>query len=195
MPEDIATNLLTGMYDATQNMSTNVKPDTFVAASTAMQAGGKLPVENSANQGFVNQPQQYMQPQQFGLQSQPISVEQAQQQVQSIPVVMDTSYQQTAQSLPVQMQVPVIEAASVEAKPEENNSGVAVPQDHAGFDLRQVFNLPFDPVTGQAGTPTQNQPLPSAEERPLAEGVNSGNPEIANPAPDWLVPKIYKSGN
>jgi len=187
MPEDIATNLLTGMYDATQNMSTNVKPDTFVAASAAMQAGGKLPVENSANQGFVNQPQQYMQPQQFGMQSQPIPVEQAQQPSQSIPVVM--------QSVPVQMQAPVIQATPVETKAEENNSGVAVPQDHAGFDLRQVFNLPFDPVTGQAGTPIQNQPLPSAEERPMGEGVNSGNPEIANPAPDWLVPKIYKSGN
>lgn len=196
MQEDIATNLLTGMYDATQNMSTNVKPDTFVAASTAMQAGGKLPVENMANQGFVNQPQQYMQPQQFGMQSQPVPVEQAQQQpAQSIPVVMETNPQQAAQSVPVQMQAPVIEATPVETHPQGNNSAVAVPQDHAGFDLRQVFNLPFDPVTGQAGTPTQNQPLPSAEERPQGEAVNSGNPEISNPAPDWLVPKIYKSGN
>lgn len=66
--EDIATNLLTGLYDATQNMSMNVKPDTFVAASAAMQAGGKLPVENVANQGFINQPQQYVQPQPLILQ-------------------------------------------------------------------------------------------------------------------------------
>lgn len=186
MPEDIATNLLTGMYDATQNMSTNVKPDTFASASAAMQAGGKLPVENMANQGFVNQPQQYMQPQQFGMQ----------QPQAPIPVVMEPQVPQQ----PQQVQQPFIPNTPpvIEAQTPVNNSGVAIPQDHAGFDLRQVFNLPFDPVTGQTGaptTPTQNLPLPSAEERPMGEGVNSGNPEISNPAPDWLVPKIYKSGN
>ena len=194
MTEDIATNLLTGIYDATQNMSMNVKPDTFVAASTAMQAGGKLPIENVANQGFVNQPQQYVQPQQLGVN--PVSQPAAQPQPQSIPVVMDqpqTQPQNTTPVLPNEPQQPTQATPSVPMPPMNNSN----------FDLRQVFNLPFDPVTGQAGaapqnpiqSPVQNQPLPSAEEIPQGEIVTTGNPEVQNPAPDWLVPKIYKSGN
>ena len=208
MTEDTATNLLTGIYDATQNMSVNVKPDTFVAASTAMQAGGKLPIENVANQGFVNQPQQYVQPQQLGVN--PVSQSAAPQQ-QQIPVVMDQPQTSQAQPIPVvvdqqpqQMQntPPVLTA---EPQPQQqSNPGVTIPpMNNSNFDLRQVFNLPFDPVTGQTSSapqnpinsPVQNQPLPSAEEIPQGEAVTTGNPEVQNPAPDWLVPKIYKSGN
>ncbi len=187
--EDIATNLLTGIYDATQNMSMNVKPDTFVAASTAMQAGGKLPIENVANQGFVNQPQQYVQPQQLGVNPAP------QNSPQTIPVVMgqQPQHQNPAPAIAVE---PSIE----QPQPPVNMPPMA----NSNFDLRQVFNLPFDPITGQTGpaptqntvqSPVQNQPLPSAEEIPQGEAVTTGNPEIQNPAPDWLVPKIYKSGN
>lgn len=185
--EDIATNLLTGIYNATQNMSINVKPDTFVAASTAMQAGGKIPQENMANQGFVNQPQSYIQPQQMGVPvSTPTPAAPQPFSQHSIPVVME----QPQQVVQPQVEAP---AQTTPLSPQQQLQNLQ--QNTPGYNLGQVFNLPYDPVTGQVPTtPTQSQPLPSAEERPQGEMVTSGNPEVDNPAPDWLVPKIYKSG-
>ncbi len=43
LDSDIATNILTGIYDATSNLSQNVKPDTFITVGQLMQAGGKVP--------------------------------------------------------------------------------------------------------------------------------------------------------
>lgn len=40
---DIATNILTGIYEATTSLSVNVKPDTFISIGQLMQAGGKVP--------------------------------------------------------------------------------------------------------------------------------------------------------
>lgn len=40
---DTASNILTGIYDATSNLSVNVKPETFMAVGQAMQSGGKVP--------------------------------------------------------------------------------------------------------------------------------------------------------
>jgi hypothetical protein len=196
MQEDIATNLLTGIYNATQNMSVNVKPDTFVSASTAMQAGGKIPQENMANQGFVNQSQNYIQPQQMGVPTSNSGVSQDQPQQQSIPVVMEPAAQPQQTPQPVQNEVVAPPAPQQEAVLTPQQQLQNLGQNNPGFNLGQVFNLPYDPVTGQAPTttPTQNQPIPSAEERPQGEYVTSGNPEVDNPAPDWLVPKIYKSG-
>jgi hypothetical protein len=196
MQEDIATNLLTGIYNATQNMSINVKPDTFVSASTAMQAGGKIPQENMANQGFVNQPQNYVQPQQMGVPNSNPVVSQDQTQQQSIPVVMEPASQPQQPAPPVQNEVIAPSAPQQEPVLTPQQQLQNLQQNNPGFNLGQVFNLPYDPVTGQAptATPTQNQPIPSAEERPQGERVTSGNPEVDNPAPDWLVPKIYKSG-
>ncbi len=39
---DIASNILTGVYFATNNMTVNVTPETFMAVGLAMQAGGKI---------------------------------------------------------------------------------------------------------------------------------------------------------
>lgn len=40
---DIASNLVAGIYDATQNLTVNLKPDTFMALGFVTQQGGKLP--------------------------------------------------------------------------------------------------------------------------------------------------------
>jgi hypothetical protein len=40
---DTSSNILTGIYDATSNLTVNVKPETFMAVGTAMQSGGKVP--------------------------------------------------------------------------------------------------------------------------------------------------------
>ncbi len=41
--QDIASNLLAGIYFATNNLTTNVKGETFIAIGQAMQLGGKTP--------------------------------------------------------------------------------------------------------------------------------------------------------
>lgn len=60
---DIASNIVTGIYDATQNLTANVSGDTFIAVGQAMQMGAKVPfVRAPLNQGgfdirkFTSQP-------------------------------------------------------------------------------------------------------------------------------------------
>ncbi len=131
---DIASNLLAGIYDATANLTTNVKPDTFIAIGQAMQVGGKVPSATSS-------------------QPQPI----------------------------VQTQL----------------APVATPPSSQGFDLRQVFQSPVNPMPQPQESFTTPQvasipaSTPSAEERPTGEYATSASPETS-PAPDWLTPKIYK---
>lgn len=43
MDSDIASNLVSGIYTATANLTQKVSPETFSAVSVLMQAGGKLP--------------------------------------------------------------------------------------------------------------------------------------------------------
>ncbi len=72
LDQDIASNIMAGIYDATINLTKNVSPDTFLSLAQAMQAGGKVisPVQQPqvANQGFdlrqlaQNQPQVQLQP-------------------------------------------------------------------------------------------------------------------------------------
>lgn len=69
---DIASNLLGGLYSATKNLTVGVTPDTFIAASLALRAGGKLPQAFQRRQEEVQkvdqnrilqpQPQQPQQP-------------------------------------------------------------------------------------------------------------------------------------
>lgn len=44
---DMASNIVAGIYDATANLTVNVKPDSFMAVSLAMQAGAKLPTSTA----------------------------------------------------------------------------------------------------------------------------------------------------
>lgn len=49
---DIATNIVTGIYDATQNLTVNVSGDTFIAVGQEMQMGAKVPfIQAQLNQG------------------------------------------------------------------------------------------------------------------------------------------------
>lgn len=98
----------------------------------------------------------------------------------------------------------------------------AIPQAQPGdstYDLRQIFQVPQMPEeptranSKHAVLPTDNfkpaiqQPEPqpvqqtaqqqsSQEEVPMREMTGSINPEMdSSPTPDWLVPKIFKSGS
>lgn len=44
---DIATNILTGIYDATGNLTNNITADTFISLGQAMQAGGRVPGQSA----------------------------------------------------------------------------------------------------------------------------------------------------
>ena len=70
---DMASNILNGIYDATSSLTRNVKPDTFMVVGQAMQAGGQLPQ------------QQPIQPQ-----PQPVQPEPQSQIVQPAPVIPQT---------------------------------------------------------------------------------------------------------
>lgn len=43
LDQDIATNIITGIYDQTNNLTTNISPDAFFSVGVALQNGGKIP--------------------------------------------------------------------------------------------------------------------------------------------------------
>lgn len=45
--QDIATNIIAGIYDTTRQMTHRVTPETFMAIAQAMQLGGKIPQQQS----------------------------------------------------------------------------------------------------------------------------------------------------
>lgn len=129
---DLATNIITGIYDATSQLTTNLTPGIFATIAAALQSGAKLP-----------------------------------NQVQTAP-----------QPLP---QVPIVEPQPAQ--------GPVSP-------INQWFNFQSNPNPPAAVSSQATQPQQSAqEEKPMGEIAVSGNPEMDNPAPDWLTPKIFKGGN
>lgn len=165
---DIASNILAGIYNATNNLTSKVNSDTFMAAALAMQSGGKLP---------------------------PIAA-----QTSSMPVV-----EPQAQPFVQMPQSPPPSATGPTSEP--------VNPTPSGFDLSKIFGIPptalgteqplqTDPSTPQIDNPQQvprqsqsvDQSL-SHEEVPTGEVVSSTEAETQNPAPDWLVPKVFKGGS
>lgn len=57
----------------------------------------------------------------------------------------------------------------------------------------QNYTLP--PVVATSDSSSNSASQSSAEERPMGEYAGSPNPEISNPDPNWLTPKIYKGGS
>jgi hypothetical protein len=182
MDQDTSSNLLAGVYAATNNLTSNAKPETFSLVGTLVSLGGRLPQgEGGLPQGSAPQAApQIPQPQQ------PVSQPEPQAPVYSQPVSEPVIQPQAAPSF-------------APAPTAENWSANFAP-------LNQVFGFPVQPETIQTpvsssdnftvptivNDPNQNQ-APSAEERPMGEYVGSSNPEIpSNPDPDWLTPKVYK---
>ena len=63
MDRDTASNIIAGIYSATNNLTQKINPDTFMAVSQAVQVGGTLP--NMTQSTPVQQPQPVAQPQQI----------------------------------------------------------------------------------------------------------------------------------
>jgi hypothetical protein len=144
---DLSSNLLAGIYSATANLTTNTKPDTFIAVGYAMQAGGKLPaplgVDSSDNQTVRQSDSQTFRPE---------------------PVVQNN----IPQSAPASNMAP----------------------------LNQIFGFPVQSENNSTPPVQTGQIIPSSsEELPQGEQAYSSNPEVQNPDPDWLTPKVFKGTN
>jgi len=132
---DIASNILTGIFNATSNLSNEkVGADTYLAVAQCLRVGGRKPAFNKASAGEAS----------------------------------ENSGQLQNQAAP---------------KP-------------SGLDLSSLFPKPASENTytqTQDFTNQKSNPIPSAEERPQMEGLNSADSiEIE---PGWLTPKVFKGSS
>lgn len=193
---DIASNLLTGIYDATASLTQQINPETFMSVGMAMQAGGHISAQPSA------------------VSSQPIN--------QPTPSVQPVS--SVIEAIGDNQSTPVNPAPVSEATPAPSPSAEATgdkPQ-FSGFDLRN-FGLPVQTGSQTADIPVST---PTTSTAPINEPNTDQQPEISaqpaapidiqpvvvqeaevltspeesslegefNPSPDWLTPKVYKGG-
>jgi nanoRNase/pAp phosphatase (c-di-AMP/oligoRNAs hydrolase) len=63
LDQDIATNIITGIYDSTRGLTSNVTADTFLAIGEAMQIGGKIVRQTGGEKPAQGQGQGQGQPQ------------------------------------------------------------------------------------------------------------------------------------
>jgi len=134
--QDTASNLLTGIYDVTANLSNEkVNPDTFLAVANLMKTGGQKPASSKAAAGGPGQAPGVSQPQVVPpapVQSAPIPVEGVQTQTQptpaqfGIPADSGAAQQQTP-TLDLSMFMPAskssVESVPNQPSPEERPSG------------------------------------------------------------------------
>ncbi len=159
---DICTNLLTGIYQATNNLTDpRVNADTFLAVGSCLKLGGQKPGGVVAS---AQQPVQSGQPQQ-------------QPQTFDFSAFMPSS---SAQGGSQQSQAP-------SAQPINNmffQPGSSQPQNSS----ESFTNPPVIPSNNPFVTP-QSAPTPSQEERPQGEVAASDSGEFE---PGWLTPKVFK---
>lgn len=210
LDKDAASNIIAGIYEATNNLTVKVGPTTFLVLSEAVQTGGFLPQTQSIDQTQIPE----------------LEAEAVQPQAQSVPqpqVTVEPQAQNPFIQIPPQVQfdipapavVPQAPVDPVQPQPAQSfnfqspQPVTGVPQEASGgFDLRQIFQIPqmpsesktagdgFIPADDPIAQPAATPQTPSQEERPTGEYAHSPNPEIeSTPTPDWLVPKIFKGGN
>lgn len=223
MDRDVASNIITGIYSATNNLTQKVNPDTFLAVSQAVQIGGALPntvqtVNNQVQQIQQSepvQPQPAYQPQVNELpqatgaafpQSQPqfqfnqlaadAPIVPAQSSLQGSPFIVPPqdvnipmpSYQPVSQPVQPSVQLgepfspaggaPQFQFSQPSVQPDSQiQSASAIPQANAaGFDLRQIFQIPQMPSGSQPSNfqPVNPSPAPTVEQIYQPSG---GSPE------------------
>jgi hypothetical protein len=184
--QDMAGNLLNGIYDATGNLTQNINPDTFQAAAKLLQLGGRLPVGEQAAAPVSQAPAMPV-PEQQPVQAQP------EPKVQPEPQVQPQAEPQQPQPEP--QPEPQIQPA--QQSPVGQSGPIPTAQ---GFDLREVFQIPPTAENYQSAPAVSSSPAPvtsgSTQEVPQGEIVQTQSQEAdSKPAPDWLTPKIYKGGS
>lgn len=173
---DSSTNLLTGIYDVTHNLTQNVKPDTFIVLGQAMQAGGRVPQAPA-----TTQPATVPQPTPTQPVSQPVAAAQPQPAAPQPTVLPQSQAGQTIQGT-----TPLIDSTNL---PQWLNFPAS------------TTNSPAQPTSTQpAQDQFTNPPLVNAipqlsEEQPVGEQAVTSSSETDSPSPDWLTPKIFKGSN
>lgn len=203
MDLDAASNIIAGIYFATNNLTYKVNPDTFMAVSQAVQVGGTLP--NISPQVPAPETRIDYEPQpaaEVPIAPPPPSVpESVSPSLQSSPFIVPP---QDIVMPPPQIQTPVQTQPQFQFNQPASapvDIGQNIPQgNNQGFDLRQIFQIPQMPSSATPANsmaqPVAAQAQASPEERPVGEFATSPSPEIeSTPTPDWLVPKIFKGGN
>lgn len=133
LDQDAASNIITGIINATSNLTSKVNPDTFLTLGRAMQSGGVL------------------------------------KQATPMPAPQDAS------------NIPFSQISSQDPSYLPDWLNFKQPQ-------TQVQESPQDVSNTQINSS-------SPEEQASGEYATSSDPEVDSPAPDWLTPKIFKSGS
>lgn len=201
MDRDIASNILAGIYSATNNLTQKINSDTFMVVSQAVQVGGTLPgAAQPAPQVTNVQP-----PADPSSQPQSQPTEPAQAAPQPVADAQVISPQpltpQSANSIagspfivpPQDINIPM-PAYQPEPAPQPQSNpqfqfsspqtdssvqpATTIPQNNAqGYDLRQIFQIPQMPSGSQSSdsaAPVQN---PLQNPAPLFAQTGSGNHE------------------
>lgn len=182
MDLDVSSNIIAGIYFATNNLTTKVNPDTFMAVSQAVQIGGSLPnIKPQAPQpevkiDFQNEKAPVQPPIQPGpFPEQPVDIsapspEPVNSSLQSSPFIVPPQdiYIPTPQAQPqVQTQPqqsqpqfqfnqpPMDQVNPVSQQVSTPIQSVsAIPQgNNQGFDLRQIFQIPQMPSSATPANP------------------------------------------
>lgn len=168
---DIATNILTGIYEATNNLSGVVDAETFLAVSLAMQAGGNLPGQTPSSavqpigdkqltDSVISNPAQTNVTVEYG---QP-----AQQQQETF------SQSQTAESQQAPSQSQANPVSAILNKPQSSTSQnvAADPLFSNPFLMPQEPMITFNPIPSQTVpavgfTHTPTEPIQNSEKQPV----------------------------
>lgn len=209
MDLDMASNIIAGIYSATNNLTTKVNPDTFMAVSQAVQAGGILPflqdqtpkpqpeVKIDYEPQFQMQAQIPAQPEpqsQFQTQPSPKPQEMPVPNLQSSPFIVppqDIYIPTTPQTQP---------QAQTQVQPEPQPQVQTQQQPQPQFQFQ--FNQPFDSAQGKPLVQSDSQAQPASQRGEPVTAIPQANnqgfdlrqifqiPQMpsaatpANPAPD-----------
>lgn len=166
MDQDIASNLVAGIYAATHNLTQRVSPETFAAVATAMQSGGKLPeggVVNEVSEAshVPEVPKAENQP----IEEQPVpSVQPEVNQIQFNNLPSVVSDQPSATPAPQVVEPPVAVAPEPAINPEPVQTPVQPAVEAPANDL---YSNPFLNPGGQSFGAPLNQP-PAVSDQPSA---------------------------
>lgn len=184
MDRDVASNVITGIYGATNNLTQKINPDTFMVVSQAVQVGGTLP---SATQPFIS------------AQGEPVSdqVQQMPQQPEPLaqPAVSQPQTPEPSQPAPQpepQYTAPVAESPVIPPQPSLQGSPFIVPP--------QDVNIPMPTYQGET-QPQPAQPLvqPSMPQfqfsNPPIQSDNQAQPfDSAQGKPISAIPQANAGG-
>lgn len=194
LDRDAASNIIAGIYSATNNLTQKINPDTFIVVSQAVQAGGSLPGANQAAQP-VQQTQTQTPEAPVAPQIQTAPQPETQPQFNfAQPVQTDPQYQpqvEQSNSLagspfivpPQDINIPAYQPQPgpiFQPEPQNQYSQPAQPEPNLqsqisnlqssnaqGFDLRQIFQNPGMPSASQPANVGTTQPSRSQQSEPM----------------------------